>query len=193
MALRPSRQVVFLGAAIVALALSIGLAYRWRTPAGPGSEATRPVAPSAASKAGAPQASVPKVGLEALVAKRPEPAEGERNPFRFQPKAPPPPPGAGGKPGAGGTSGSEPAAPPAPVTPPSPPQPPPIPLKFIGIVEGKGGVGKIAVLSDVRGVYQGREGEIIEGRYRIVRIGVESVEIEYVDGQGRQTIRLTGS
>ena len=50
----------------------------------------------------------------------------------------------------------------------------------------------MAVLSDARGVYYGREGDIIEGRYRIVKIGVESIELEYLDGRGRQTIRQTG-
>ena len=50
-----------------------------------------------------------------------------------------------------------------------------------------------AVLSDGRNVFQGREGDIIEGRYRILRIGVESLEMAYLDGRGRLTIRLTGS
>jgi hypothetical protein len=69
---------------------------------------------------------------------------------------------------------------------------PPIPYKFIGLAEGQG--KRIAVLSDGRGgpVY-GREGDIIEGRYRILRIGVESIEMEHIDGRGRQTIRLSGS
>jgi hypothetical protein len=49
------------------------------------------------------------------------------------------------------------------------------------------------VLSDGRNVFYGREGDIIEGRYRILRIGVESIEMTYVDGGGQQTIRLTGS
>jgi hypothetical protein len=59
-------------------------------------------------------------------------------------------------------------------------------------VEGKKPVGRLAILSDGRGVYYGHEGEIIEGRYRILRIGVESVDLAYLDGRGRQTIRLTG-
>ena len=52
--------------------------------------------------------------------------------------------------------------------------------------------GPVAVLSDNRGVYYGREGDAIEGRYRILRIGVESVDLAYLDGRGRQTIRFTG-
>ena len=52
--------------------------------------------------------------------------------------------------------------------------------------------GRVAILSDSRGVYYGREGEIVEGRYRILKIGVESIDLAYLDGRGRQTIRLTG-
>jgi hypothetical protein len=70
--------------------------------------------------------------------------------------------------------------------------PPPIPLRFIGIVEASARGTKVAVLSDGRDVFYGREGDAIDGRYRIVRIGVESIELEYLDGRGRQTIRLTG-
>ena len=33
---------------------------------------------------------------------------------------------------------------------------------------------------------------MIEGRYRIVQIGEESMQIEHLDGRGRQTIRLSG-
>ena len=71
--------------------------------------------------------------------------------------------------------------------------PPPIPLRFIGIVDETRRHLKLAVLSDGRNVFYGREGDIIEGRYRILRIGVESIEMTYVDGRGQQTIRLTGS
>ena len=73
------------------------------------------------------------------------------------------------------------------------PPPPPIRLKFIGIVEPSVSAKKIAVLSDGSHVYQGREGDIIEGQYRILKIGAESIEMAYLDGRGRQTIQLTGS
>ena len=74
-----------------------------------------------------------------------------------------------------------------------PPPPPPIALKFIGVVEQAPSRLKLAVLSDGRNVFYGKEGEVIEGRYRIERIGVESIEMVYVDGRGRQTLRLSGS
>jgi hypothetical protein len=129
----------------------------------------------------------PVVHLEALQSERPKPESAERNLFRFKQKAPPPPPPA--------ASRSEP--PPPPVVPAGPPPPPPlapITLKFIGIVEAPSHGEKIAILSDGRNApFYGKEGAIIEGRYRILKIGVESVELAYADGRGRQTIRLTGS
>jgi hypothetical protein len=125
----------------------------------------------------------PDVHLQALSEDKPEPeAPASRDLFRFKPKAPPPR-----------------AATPAPPTvntpppPPAPTGPPPISLRFIGLLEAPEHAQKIAVLSDGRGIYQGREGDIIEGRYRILRIGVESIEMAYLDGRGRQTIRLSGS
>ena len=76
---------------------------------------------------------------------------------------------------------------------PAPSGPPPIPLRFIGTVDEVARHLKLAVLTDGRNVFYGREGDIIEGRYRIVRIGVESIEMMHVDGRGQQTIRLSGS
>jgi hypothetical protein len=125
------------------------------------------------------------VRLDALAAARSEPAPpaAGRNLFQFQPK--PPPPAAVARPAfaPGGEN----------LPPPPPPPPPPIPYKFIGIVQAPD--KKIAVLTDTstRDVFYGREGAIIDGRYRILRIGVESIEMAYLDGRGRQTIRLTGS
>jgi hypothetical protein len=52
--------------------------------------------------------------------------------------------------------------------------------------------GKIASLSDCRVTMRGREGDTIDGRYRLVRIGVESVVLEYLDGRGRTTVRMSG-
>jgi hypothetical protein len=74
-----------------------------------------------------------------------------------------------------------------------PPPPPPIPLRFIGYLEQAGAMSRVAVLSDGRGnVFNGKEGDVIEGRYRVLRIGNDSADLIYVDGRGRQTIRLSG-
>jgi hypothetical protein len=53
---------------------------------------------------------------------------------------------------------------------------------------------KIAVLSDGRGApLYGKEGDTVLGQYKILHIGAESIEMAYLDGRGRQTIRLSGS
>lgn len=153
-------------------------------------------APSAASSSAAartgerqsngPAATVAPVKLEALTAERQPPGETPRNPFRYQPKAPPPPPPRVAAPPA--AADVEPAKP---VAPAGPPPTPPIPLKFIGVLTRANGV-QWAVLSDGKAPMHGREGDIIDGRYRIVKIGTESIELTYVDGRGRQVVRLTG-
>jgi hypothetical protein len=124
------------------------------------------------------------VRLEELKQPRPAAQPSDRNPFRFYVPPPPPPP-----PSAHAVA---PVVPPPPVdlTPPPPPPPPPIPLKFIGKLETRAGV--IAAFSDCRTTMRGKEGDIIDGRYRLVKIGVESVVMEYLDGRGRTTIRESG-
>ena len=65
-------------------------------------------------------------------------------------------------------------------------------MKVLRLMEGVPGQGKVAAFSDCRMTMHGREGEIIAGQYRLVRIGVESVVMEYIDGRGRTTIRQSG-
>jgi hypothetical protein len=166
-----------LGVAIVAL-----LVY-WAWPAAstssPPSNQPRDRARQAAGQKGSESLDV---RLEALKQPPPQPSASERNPFRFQPKPQPPPPVF--------TQRPVPQPSQQPVQPTLPPGPPPIPLKFFAAIDAPG--GKIAALTDGRGVYKGREGDTIEGRYRIVKIGVESIVMEYLDGSGRQTIPLRG-
>lgn len=126
------------------------------------------------------------VRIESLGAASAAPDDGGRNPFRFQPKAPPPPPPM--------AESSRPAIP-APSFNPGPPVDPGPPaigtlIKFIGIVDT--GKERIGAFSDCRYTFSGREGEIMEGRYRLVRIQVESAVVEYVDGRGRTTLPLNG-
>lgn len=133
-------------------------------------------------------APVAGVKLDELSAERDQPGEGQRNPFRFQPKAPPPPPP---RPVTVAPPVSE--GPPRPAAPTGPPPLPPIPLKLIGVLERASGV-KWAVLTDGKSPtpFYGKDGDIIDGRYTIVKIGTESIEMTYADGRGRQVIRLTG-
>jgi hypothetical protein len=90
------------------------------------------------------------------------------------------------------TEAQRPFVPPPPPVPTGPPPPTPIGnlIKFIGIVETRG--GRIGAFSDCRYTFSGRDGEVIEGRFRVVKIQVESAIVEYVDGQGRTTLPLNG-
>lgn len=40
--------------------------------------------------------------------------------------------------------------------------------------------------------FQAFEGDIVDGRYRIVKVGLQSVVVSYVDGTGSRTIGLGG-
>jgi hypothetical protein len=141
--------------------------------------------PSNQTAAAAGRAALPvsDVRLEALKHEGRELGETERNPFRFKPKAPPPTP----------PQASRPTPPPvfAPPVAEGPPPPPPIPLKYIGWLNPDSR-SRIAVLADARGnPFYGKEGELIEGRYRVLRIAADSVDVAYADGRGRQTLRLS--
>jgi hypothetical protein len=169
--------LIALGAAVVAL-VTYQLWPSAATGSGPSNRAgnTRP------GKAGAVDPGALHVQLGALDQPPPEPSTGGRNPFRFEQKAPP----------SEAHDATRPAPAPIlqPVEPLQPAGPAPIALKFFGVFDGR--PGKIAALSDGRDVFYGREGEIIDGRYRIVKIGVESIVMEYPNGTGRQTIPLRG-
>jgi hypothetical protein len=133
-----------------------------------------------------PDVPVVDLKLERLQHEREELPESARDPFRFRPKpAPAPPPSA---------AVTRPAPRPEDFVPPppaGPPPPPPIPVKFFGLIELRG--QRVATFTDTRGnTFYGKEGDIIEGRYRVLRIGTDSVELAYLDGRGRQTIRMTG-
>jgi hypothetical protein len=179
------RNEIILG--VLALILAT-VAYRaWRSTAAPPAETSRAAATparGAASPAAAPAPSATEVHLDALNADRPEPESKGRDLFRFKPKAPPPPPPA-----------SHPVsiAPAAASGPPQPPPTPPIALKFIGTMEQGNGKPTLGVFSDgVGSPMVGPEGGVLDGRYRILKIGAESAEIAYLDGRGRTTLRLSG-
>jgi len=173
--------------AILAVALAGCRADGPAATAGAPSNPARAAAPAAGERGGAVKdVPVSDLRLELLKGERGELEPADRNPFQFKPKAPPPAPRPGA-PGGRGAPGVI-APPPGPV---GPPPPPPITLKYIGVLDTA--QGKVAVFRDNGGdVVNGKEGDIIDGRYRLLKIGVESADLAYVDGRGRQTIRLSG-
>jgi hypothetical protein len=178
---RRSRAVV-LTALLVVLAL-VAMYQWWPRPSANGGATSNERAPRQASaRRGQSGVEAPVVHLPALEDQRPKPQAGERNLFRFRVKtAPAPAPSTGVAP---------------------PPAPPPtatgtgiapITLRFIGIIDRGGGQPKIAALVDPTGhAINCLEGGDCDGRYHIWRVGAESVDISYLDGTGRRTIRLGG-
>ena len=76
--------------------------------------------------------------------------------------------------------------------PPPPPPPPPINLKFFGFAS-RSGESKKVFLSQNDDIFVAAEGDIIKGRYRIVRIMPNAIEVEDVLANNRQSIPLTQS
>ena len=110
---------------------------------------------------------------------------GERNIFQFgsapMPKTP------------------EPKIIPAPATAPAPvnakpaepvkPPPPPIPLRFYGYSQAKPGE-KRAFFLDGEEIVVATEGELVRRRYKVVRIGINSVVMEDTQSSSQQTLPL---
>lgn len=187
----PERRRQLIGVGLVLAVVAFGWSYWSASGTGPAAASGR-AAGVRRPAPGAPSDPLPPaedVRLPSLALQRDEPSPATRNPFKFGRRS-----GVAGTPGDSGTV--LPAAPPPPTLPPvpaGPPPPPPIPLKFIGVLEKSDGL-QWAVLSvgDGRAPLHGKEGDIIDGRYRILAIGTESIDMVYLDGRGRQTIRLTG-
>jgi hypothetical protein len=182
--MEPERRKQMLLAVLLVMLVAVGF-YELRSgPAGaaPGASNRRTADAGNRARAGI---TAPDVHLKALQAERPQPDGVNRNLFRFKPKAAPPPPPVSARSAADRNKPDD--GPPA-ATPVAP-----IALKFLGVMESPERSVKVAWLGDARGVYSGKEGDIIEGRYRIIRIGAESIEMTHLDGTGRQVIRQSGS
>lgn len=127
----------------------------------------------------------PRLRLDVLEASRKVKYEaGGRNIFRME--EPPPP-----KAIATVRTATPPLGPPTPT--PTPP-PPPIPLKFYGFANKPGEAKKIFLAEgDPQNsvVFIAKQGDIVDRRYRVVQISANSVQIEDVLYNNRQTIPLT--
>lgn len=75
--------------------------------------------------------------------------------------------------------------------PPPPPPPPPIKLKFWGWASQPGDPIRAAFLAQGETGFVAREGDIVARRYKVVKIGSSSIEIEDVLSNNRQSIPVT--
>jgi hypothetical protein len=82
---------------------------------------------------------------------------------------------------------------PPPVTVPTPPPLPPLNIKYIGAFEGKKGLKVAVLMTDRKEVLTGQVGEVVANRYRIVRIGLESVDVQDVGSEQVRRIPLKGN
>jgi len=174
------RQVLLVGVLVVVVAV-----YYWysRRPASSAGAASNTVTPAMAPIGSLP---LPEPLKFAALSGDPASVETTRNPFAFGVRPPPPAP-------------PRVALPPPPVLPPPPPPaptgPPPIALRLLGVTQMPAPDKRTMVtLKDpaASAVFQAFEGDIVDGRYRIVKVGLQSVVVSYVDGSGQRTIGMTG-
>ena len=130
---------------------------------------------------------IPRIDLARLTRSRPEAKVGRRDLFAF---------GSGVAKVDGAAPDLPPTtvavAPPVPVET-GPPPPPPMNLKYIGNLESKQGLKVAVLMTERREVLTGQVGELVANRFRIVKIGLESVDIQEVsDGRVRR-IPLRGN
>ncbi|HYO82500.1 MAG TPA: hypothetical protein VES20_13945 [Bryobacteraceae bacterium] len=87
-----------------------------------------------------------------------------------------------------------PVQPPTPAEPvntePAKPAPPPIPLKFYGYVNPAAGQVRRAFFTEGEEIHVVNEGDVVKRRYKIVRIGVNSVIVEDMQFGSQQTLPL---
>ena len=171
--------------ALVALGAAGLLLQRLNNPAG---------TPAARARSEPLPPPVPRIDLVRLSAERPDSGAGNRDLFRF---------------GAASRSEDDEDELPVVNVPVPAPQPvlpvdgasgtasaaslPPLNLKYLGSVESRAGVKVAVLLTDRKEVLTGQAGDTVANRYRIARIGLESVDLEDVaSGQSRR-IPLRGN
>jgi hypothetical protein len=116
---------------------------------------------------------------------------GHRNLFQFSTAPPPPlPPEPKIKPNDKTKVADATPASSGPPKPPAPPPPPPILLKYYGYSSAKGDNRKRAFFLDGDEILVAMEGDLVKKRYRVVRIGVNSVVMEDTQFNHEQTLQL---
>lgn len=65
-------------------------------------------------------------------------------------------------------------------------------MKFLGFAEDPSRPGKLVALSLNGAVVVVREGDVVDGKYRLLKVGLTSIVMAYLDGQGQQVIPQSG-
>jgi hypothetical protein len=176
---------------LLALVAVIGGGYLLLRP-GPAPLSTLPTGQSRARNGRPPAdfnfvARLPEIPLDQLDQPRTRFALG-RNLFRYPPPPPPPPPSpeelARLRKEAAETARRRALEPPPKIL-------PTIDFKFAGYVETP--KGKIAALSRGDQIVLAREGEVLDHRFKIVRIGFESITVGFVGEDATRQLPITGN
>jgi hypothetical protein len=115
---------------------------------------------------------------------------GRRNLFSAGAAPLPPEPAVSVKAGTQTAAVMGPEPPPVPPPPPTAPPPPPITLKYYGYSSARSDNRKHAFFLDGDDILVAAEGETVKKRYRVVRIGVNSVVMEDTQFKHEQTLPL---
>ena len=165
------------GKFILLLALLVGLVginFAIRSP----STAAPAAGPTASARSGGPSSSW-AFPDSLLALKQPEASErlraaaARRNIFEYGRAAAP----AGAQAGAAST-------------PPPPPPAPPSPLRFYGFAESTQGGKRQVFITNGEDIYVAVEGDVIQRRYRLLRVGKDSIEVEELAGKQRWVVPL---
>jgi hypothetical protein len=140
-----------------------------------------------APRSPAADAELPRIGLDRLQKPHGGVEVGKRNIFDFGPAPPAPPP-----PHQPATSTPPPVA--VVEASPVPPPPPPMNVKYIGsLADNNRGLKVAVLLNERKEVLTGGVGDVVGNRFRIVSIGLESVDVEDVGSNRVQRIPLKGN
>jgi hypothetical protein len=85
----------------------------------------------------------------------------------------------------------KPGPPPPPPPPPGPPPPPPIDLKFFGTTTAANGARQAFLLRG-EDVYLASDGDIVQRRYKVISIAANSILVEDMANNNRQTLPMLG-
>jgi len=173
------------GAAGAVLALGLAAAfYLWARSGTPSTASADGVPHGPAGPVGI-EPDLPRIDLGRLESPRGKSGTGRRDLFDFGvPPAPPPTPPP--------VIVATPVGPPLPPPPPTPTPLPPLTVRYVGAIEDKRGLKVAVFLTDKEEVLTGQAGQLVGNRFRIVRIGLESVDIQEVGSDQTRRIPLGG-
>jgi hypothetical protein len=173
------------GAAGAVAALGLAAAFYFWARGGTPSTASADGAARGAAGPVAIEPDLPRIDLARLESPKSRSGAGRRDLFDFGvPPAPPPTPPP--------VIVATPVGPPLPPPPPTPTPLPPLTVRYVGAIEDKRGLKVAVFLTDKEEVLTGQAGQLVGNRFRIVRIGLESVDIQEVGSDQTRRVPLGG-